>query len=157
MQRCVSFLLSLHPVHFHTDPLLQESRIPSDTSEYSFPPSTNCFSHIFHTLLLLRRQTFHQSLLLKMSAFFSSNFKMFSLTVLMKLQTYQSVPHIDYYVIPVHFPFPSPSLLNCEKHAPRVSQVIATVAKVSCKHGLWLVVRVKEKLQENFLSRSYLS
>ena len=35
--------------------------------------------------------------------------------------------------------------------------VIATVAKASCKHGLWLVVRVKEKLQENFLSRSYLS
>ena len=32
-----------------------------------------------------------------------------------------------------------------EKHAPRVSQVIATVAKVSCKHGLWLVVRVNEK------------
>lgn len=36
--------------------------------------------------------------------------------------------------------------------------VIATVAKVSRKRGLWLVVRVKkEKLQENFLSRSYLS
>ena len=29
-----------------------------------------------------------------------------------------------------------------EKHAMRVSQVIAVVAKVSCKHGLWLVTRV---------------
>ena len=33
---------------------------------------------------------------------------------------------------------------NYEKHAPRVSQVIAAVAKVSCKHGLWLVARVKK-------------
>ena len=31
-----------------------------------------------------------------------------------------------------------------EKHAPRVSQVIAAVAKVSCKHGLWLVARIKK-------------
>ena len=31
---------------------------------------------------------------------------------------------------------------NYEKHAPRVSQVIAAVAKVSCKHGLWLVTHV---------------
>lgn len=31
---------------------------------------------------------------------------------------------------------------NYEKHAPRVSQVIAAVAKVSCKHELWLVARV---------------
>ena len=31
---------------------------------------------------------------------------------------------------------------NYEKHALRVSQVIAAVAKVSCKHGLWLVARV---------------
>ena len=31
---------------------------------------------------------------------------------------------------------------NYEKHAPRVSQVIAAVAKVSCKHGLWFVARV---------------
>ena len=35
---------------------------------------------------------------------------------------------------------------NYEKHAPRVSQVIAAVAKVSCKHGLWLVARVKKAL-----------
>ena len=35
--------------------------------------------------------------------------------------------------------------LNYEKHAPRVSQVIAAVAKVSCKHGLWLVARVNLK------------
>ena len=34
--------------------------------------------------------------------------------------------------------------VNYEKHAPRVSQVIAAVAKVSCKHGLWLVARVKK-------------
>ena len=32
--------------------------------------------------------------------------------------------------------------MNYEKHALRVSQVIAAVAKVSCKHGLWLVDRV---------------
>ena len=31
---------------------------------------------------------------------------------------------------------------NYEKHAPQVSQVIAAVAKISCKHGLWLVARV---------------
>ena len=37
--------------------------------------------------------------------------------------------------------------VNYEKHAPRVSQVIATVAKVSCKHGLWLVVRVNKKVE----------
>ena len=36
-------------------------------------------------------------------------------------------------------------LENYEKHAPRVSQVIAAVAKVSCKHGLWLVARVNKK------------
>ena len=36
-------------------------------------------------------------------------------------------------------------LPNYEKHAPRVSQVIAAVAKVSCKHGLWLVARVNQK------------
>ena len=34
---------------------------------------------------------------------------------------------------------------NYEKHALRVSQVIAAVAKVSCKHGLWLVARVNKK------------
>ena len=33
---------------------------------------------------------------------------------------------------------------NYEKHAPRVSQVIAAVAKVSYKHGLWLVARVNK-------------
>ncbi len=32
--------------------------------------------------------------------------------------------------------------MNYEKHALRVSQVIAAVAKVSCEHGLWLVDRV---------------
>ena len=36
-------------------------------------------------------------------------------------------------------------LRNYEKHALRVSQVIAAVAKVSCKHGLWLVDRVNKK------------
>ena len=36
-------------------------------------------------------------------------------------------------------------LENYEKHAPRVSQVIAAVAKVSCKHGLWLSARVNNK------------
>ena len=35
--------------------------------------------------------------------------------------------------------------VNYEKHAPRVSQVIAAVAKVSCKHGLWLVARVNQR------------
>jgi hypothetical protein len=35
---------------------------------------------------------------------------------------------------------------NYEKHAPRVSQVIAAVDKVSCKHGLWLVARVNAKI-----------
>lgn len=30
----------------------------------------------------------------------------------------------------------TPHSQNYEKHAPRVSQVIAVVAKVSCKHGL---------------------
>ena len=39
--------------------------------------------------------------------------------------------------------FPN-ALTNYEKHAPRVSQVIAAVAKVSCKHGLWLVARVNK-------------
>ena len=34
---------------------------------------------------------------------------------------------------------------NYEKHAPRVSQVIAAVTKVSCKHGLWFVARVNKK------------
>ena len=34
---------------------------------------------------------------------------------------------------------------NYEKHALRVSQVIAAVAKVSCKHGLWLVARVNNR------------
>ena len=33
---------------------------------------------------------------------------------------------------------------NYEKHAPRVSQVIAAVAKVSCKHEPWLVARVNK-------------
>ena len=37
-------------------------------------------------------------------------------------------------------------LPNYEKHAPRVSQVIAAVTKVSCKHGLWLVARVNAKI-----------
>ena len=35
--------------------------------------------------------------------------------------------------------------VNYEKHALRVSQVIVTVAKILCKHGLWLVVRVNKK------------
>ena len=37
---------------------------------------------------------------------------------------------------------------NYEKHAPRVSQVIAAVAKVSCKHGLWLVTHVNNMPQK---------
>ena len=135
------FFLSLHPVHFHTDPLLQESRIPSDTSEYSFHPSTNCFSHIFHTLLLLRRQTFHQSLLLKMSAFFLLISKRFSLTVLMKLQTYQSVPHIDYYVIPVHFPFPSP-LVTQRKTPGELSLPELSFVKFCIRLSLTLQIRL---------------
>ena len=32
--------------------------------------------------------------------------------------------------------------INGIKHALRVLPVIAAVAKVSCKHGLWLVARV---------------
>ena len=36
--------------------------------------------------------------------------------------------------------------MNYEKHALRVSQVIAAVAKVSCEHGLWLVDRVNKKM-----------
>ena len=32
---------------------------------------------------------------------------------------------------------------NYEKHAPRVSQVIAAVTKFSCKHGLFLIAREK--------------
>ena len=39
---------------------------------------------------------------------------------------------------------------NYEKHASRVSQVIAAVAKVSCKHGLWLVARVKKDHTDGF-------
>ena len=31
-----------------------------------------------------------------------------------------------------------------------VSQVVAAVAKVSCKYGLWLVARAKKRGQENF-------
>ena len=37
---------------------------------------------------------------------------------------------------------------NYEKHAPRVSQVIVAVAKVSCKHGLWLVTHVNNMPQK---------
>ena len=35
--------------------------------------------------------------------------------------------------------------INGIKHALRVLPVIAAVAKVSCKHGLWLVARVNMK------------
>ena len=35
-----------------------------------------------------------------------------------------------------------------EKHASRVSQVIAAVAKVSCKHGHWLVAHVNKNPRE---------
>jgi len=35
--------------------------------------------------------------------------------------------------------------LNYEKHALRVSQVIAAVANVSCIHGLWLVARANKR------------
>ena len=44
---------------------------------------------------------------------------------------------------------------NYEKHAPRVSQVIAAVAKVSCKHGLWLVARVNRKKPFRFSTRGF--
>ena len=40
---------------------------------------------------------------------------------------------------------------NYEKHAPRVSQVIAAVAKVSCKHGLWLVARVNQRMSQTLI------
>ena len=36
-------------------------------------------------------------------------------------------------------------ICNGIKHALRVLPVIAAVAKVSCKHGLWLVARVNMK------------
>ena len=36
---------------------------------------------------------------------------------------------------------------NYEKHAPRAFQDIAAVAKVSCKHGLWIVARVNKKTE----------
>lgn len=35
--------------------------------------------------------------------------------------------------------------------------VIATVAKASCKHGLWLVVRVNEELGRSMLKTKLLS
>ena len=41
---------------------------------------------------------------------------------------------------------------NYEKHASRVSQVIAAVAKVSCKHGLWLVAHVNKKIPHNHMT-----
>ena len=44
---------------------------------------------------------------------------------------------------------------NYEEHAPRVSQVIAAVAKVSCKHGLWLVARVNRKKPFRFSTRGF--
>ena len=44
---------------------------------------------------------------------------------------------------------------NYEKHAPRVSQVIAAVAKVSCKHGLWLVAREKKCPEFLFLNSGH--
>ena len=50
-------------------------------------------------------------------------------------------------------------VLRLEKHALRVSQVIAAVAKVPCKHGLCLVARVKKGTGNNcrflFLSFTY--
>ena len=47
--------------------------------------------------------------------------------------------------LPGIFPLAWGTLVNnYEKHASRVSQVIAAVAKVSCKHGLWLVARVNK-------------
>ena len=46
-------------------------------------------------------------------------------------------------------------LENYEKHASRVSQVIAAVAKVSCKHGLWLVARVNYKKIESHLESGF--
>ncbi len=42
-----------------------------------------------------------------------------------------------------YYPYTFPP--NYEKHAPQVSQVIAAVAKVLCKHGLWLVASVNQK------------
>ena len=40
---------------------------------------------------------------------------------------------------------------NCQNHTPRFSQVTAAVAKVSCKHGLWLVARVKKQSTHIFV------
>ena len=46
---------------------------------------------------------------------------------------------------------------NYEKHAPRISQVIATVARVSCKHGLWIVARINKKSQYRSIYNSVLA
>ena len=45
-------------------------------------------------------------------------------------------------------PFSKALLTKLEKHALRVSLVIAAVAKVSCEHGLWLVARVNFRALE---------
>ena len=45
-------------------------------------------------------------------------------------------------------PFSKALLAKLEKHALRVSRVIAAVAKVSCEHGLWLVARVNFRALE---------
>ena len=42
--------------------------------------------------------------------------------------------------------------INGIKHALRVLPVIAAVAKVSCKHGLWLVARVNLKQASGLFS-----
>ena len=49
--------------------------------------------------------------------------------------------------------------VDYEKHALRVSQVIAAVAKVSCKHGLWLVASRKKRKRQalSFHHLSYIA
>ena len=61
-------------------------------------------------------------------------------SLLSKCYKYISITKILISLYCIHF------LQNYEKHASRVSQVIAAVAKVSCKHGLWLVARVNQKI-----------
>ena len=46
--------------------------------------------------------------------------------------------------------------INGIKHALRVLPVIAAVAKVSCKHGLWLVAREKKYEPYRLLSNDTL-
>jgi nitronate monooxygenase len=53
-----------------------------------------------------------------------------------------------HYLSAASLPFSKALLAKLEKHALRVSLVIAAVAKVSCEHGLWLVARVNFRALE---------